>query len=119
MDWTLEDNMVDGLFFCATLTSRRREHTHLCKQEQKRPTPVRRLLSLIHMLFFGGRFRRVGPGVGDESTESCRVVQPPRLPLVMRPERARMLFCLQRNYMENILKSCHGSDFRIYRNCCI
>jgi len=26
MDWTLEDNMVDGLFFCAKLTSRRRGH---------------------------------------------------------------------------------------------
>jgi len=23
MDWTLEDDMVDGLFFCATLTGRR------------------------------------------------------------------------------------------------
>jgi len=23
MDWTLEDNMVDCLFFCATLTGRR------------------------------------------------------------------------------------------------
>ena len=27
MDWTLDDNMVDGLFFCATLTSRRGGHT--------------------------------------------------------------------------------------------
>ena len=26
MDWTLEDNMVDGLFFCATLTGRRGSH---------------------------------------------------------------------------------------------
>jgi len=26
MDWTLEDNMVDGLFFCATLTGRRGGH---------------------------------------------------------------------------------------------
>jgi len=26
MDWTLEDNMIDGLFFCATLTGRRRGH---------------------------------------------------------------------------------------------
>jgi len=25
--WTLEDNMVDGLFFCATLTGRRGDHT--------------------------------------------------------------------------------------------
>jgi len=27
MGWTLEDNMVDGLFFCATLTGRRGGHT--------------------------------------------------------------------------------------------
>jgi len=27
MDWTLEDNMVDGLFFCATLTGPRGGHT--------------------------------------------------------------------------------------------
>jgi len=26
MDWTLEDNMVDGLFFCITLTGRRRPY---------------------------------------------------------------------------------------------
>jgi len=27
MDWTLEDNMVEGLFFCATLTDHRGGHT--------------------------------------------------------------------------------------------
>ena len=27
MDWTLEDNMDDSLFFCATLTGRRGGHT--------------------------------------------------------------------------------------------
>jgi len=27
MDWTLEDDMVDGLFFCATLTDRREGYT--------------------------------------------------------------------------------------------
>jgi len=27
MDWTLEDDMVDGLFFFATLTGRRGGHT--------------------------------------------------------------------------------------------
>jgi len=31
MDWTLEDDMVDGLFFCATLTGRRGGRTHLYK----------------------------------------------------------------------------------------
>jgi len=50
MDWTLQDNMVDGLFFCATLTSRRGSHTHLYKQEWKRPTPVRRRLSRTQAL---------------------------------------------------------------------
>ena len=28
-DWTLEDNVVNGLFFCATLASRRGGHTVL------------------------------------------------------------------------------------------
>jgi len=27
MGWTLEDNMVDGLFFCATLTGHTGSHT--------------------------------------------------------------------------------------------
>jgi len=27
MDWTLEDNTVDGLFFCTTLTGCRGDHT--------------------------------------------------------------------------------------------
>jgi len=27
MDWTLEDNMVDNLFFCATLMGHRGDHT--------------------------------------------------------------------------------------------
>ena len=33
MDWTLEDNMIDGLFFCATLTGRRRDHTLFVQAE--------------------------------------------------------------------------------------
>jgi len=36
MEWTMKDNMVNGLFCSATLTSRRRGHTHLCKQERSR-----------------------------------------------------------------------------------
>jgi len=35
MDWTLEDNMVDGLFFCATLTGRRGRHTPFVHAEAK------------------------------------------------------------------------------------
>jgi len=50
MGLTLEDNRVDGLFFCSTLTGRIRVHTHLCKQDWKRRTPVRRRLSRTHVL---------------------------------------------------------------------
>jgi len=58
---------------------------HLYKQERKRPTPVRRRLSRTQAVL--GRFAPgcVGAGVGDESTESCRVVRPLCLPLVIRP----------------------------------
>jgi len=58
MDWTLEDDMVDGLIFCATLTGRRGGIPHLHKQERKRPTPVRRRLSRTQALL-----GRVIPGV--------------------------------------------------------
>jgi len=33
MDWTLEDNMVDGLFFRATLKGRRGGHTPFVQAE--------------------------------------------------------------------------------------
>jgi len=58
MDWTLEDDMDNGLFFCATLTGPRGGHTRLYQQERKRPTPVRRRLSRTQA-FLG----RVIPGV--------------------------------------------------------
>jgi len=58
MDWTLEDNMVDGLFFCATLTGRKEAIPHLYKQERKRLTSVRRRLSQTQALL-----GRVIPGV--------------------------------------------------------
>ena len=45
MDWTLEDNMVDGSFFCPHSQAAEEAIPHLYKQESKRPTPVRRWLS--------------------------------------------------------------------------
>ena len=86
MDWTLED-MVDGLFFCATPTAAEEAIPHLYKKELKRPTPVRRRLR-GPTPFLGGSFEWVSDaGVGDESTESCRVVRPLCFPLVFRPLR--------------------------------
>ena len=37
MDWTLEDNMVDSLFFCATLTGRRGFHTSFVQTGAETP----------------------------------------------------------------------------------
>ena len=37
MDWTLEVNMVDGLFFCATFTGRRGGHTPFVQTEAETP----------------------------------------------------------------------------------
>jgi len=48
MDWTLEDNMVDGLFFYITLTGGREGDPHFLKQERKRPTQVWWRLSQTH-----------------------------------------------------------------------
>jgi len=72
MDWTLEENMVDGLFFCATLTSRRGGHTPFVQAGAETS---------------GTGAEAVGAGVVDESAESYRVLQPLRLPLVIRPLR--------------------------------
>jgi len=55
MDWTWEDIMVNGLICCATLTSHRRGHTYLYKQQHKRPKPVRRRLSRIHAVSCAAR----------------------------------------------------------------
>ena len=79
MDWTLEDNMIDGLFFCATLAGRR--SGHLCKQEQKRPTPVRERLRRGHRCSWQGHSRRVGRGWKSRSA-----LQTSRIPSVTRPE---------------------------------
>ena len=52
MDWTVKDNMARGLFFGATLTSRRRAVPHFSKPEGKRSTPVRRTLSRTHAVLW-------------------------------------------------------------------
>jgi len=78
MDWTLEDNMVDGLFFCATLTGRRGCHIRFVQAgtetsdtsaEAVKPDPCCSWRAIPR-----------GAGVGDGNAESSRVVRPPRIP---------------------------------------
>jgi len=87
MDWTSKDNMVDGLFFCDTLTGRRGSHAPLVQAgaemsdtgaEAVRPDPGSS---------WEGHSWGVGAGVGDENAESCGTVCPLRIPLAIRPLR--------------------------------
>jgi len=87
VNWTLEDNMVDGLFICATLTGRRGCYTPFVQAgaetsnigaEAVKPDPVS---------YWEGHSGWVGAGVWDENAESSRVVRPFLTPLVIRPVR--------------------------------
>ena len=59
----------------------------LFKQERKRPTSARKWLSrtqaLLERVILGG----VDAGVSDENAESCGVIHPLRIPLVIHPLR--------------------------------
>ena len=84
--WTLEDNMVDGLFFCVTLKGRWRGHTPFV-QAGAEVSEGEEAVKLDPRCSWQGHSGRVGAGVGNESTESRKVVQPLRLHLVIRPVR--------------------------------
>ena len=87
MDWTLKDNMVNGLTWYSARHSQFAEAAilHLCKQEWKCLTLVRRVLIRTHAVL--GRSRRAGADVGDESTGSHSAIQPFVISSVPRPER--------------------------------
>jgi len=80
--------MVNGLFYCATLRIHRTGHTHLCKQERKCPTLVRRRLNKIHTVL-GRAILAVGANVELKvrSTEHRSVIQPLLIPLVIHSVR--------------------------------
>jgi len=73
MDWTLEDNMIDGLFFCTTLTGRRGGHTQFVQAGAE--TPDAGADKPDPGSSWEGHSEGVGAGVGDESAESCRIVR--------------------------------------------
>ena len=78
--------MVDGLFFCATFTGRRGGHTPFVQAgaetsdtgaEAVKPDPA-----LFGRVIPGGLYRCL-----ELSAESCGVVRPLRVPLMIRPLR--------------------------------
>jgi len=91
MDWTVEDNMVDRLFFCATLTGRRGGHTSFAKTVAQTSDISAEAVEPDPGSSWEGHFGCVGAGVGDENAESCGVARPLRIPLMIRPMRRTML----------------------------
>jgi len=47
MNWTLEDNMVYGLVFCATLAGRRWRHTPFVQTEAETPNTSEQVVKLV------------------------------------------------------------------------
>jgi len=87
MDWTLEDDMGDGLFFCATLTSRRGGYAPFVQAGAETSDTGAEAVKPDPGFSWEGHSRGVGAGVGDENAESCGVVRPLRIPLVIRSLR--------------------------------
>ena len=86
MDWTLEDNMGDGLFFCATLTGRQWGHTPFVQAgAETSDTGLETVEPDPGSVWEGRSFRWVGVDVGYENAESCGAVRPLCIPLVIRP----------------------------------
>ena len=79
------DNMADGLFFCATLTGRRGGHTPFVQAGAETSDTGVEALKPDPSSSWEGHSGRVG--AGDENAESCGVVRPLHIPLVIRPLR--------------------------------
>ena len=79
--------MVDGLFFCATLTDRRGCHTpnpFVQAGAETSDTGAEAVKPDLRCSW-EGHSGWVGAGVGTENAESCEAVRPLRIPLVIRP----------------------------------
>jgi len=64
MDWTLEDNMVDGLFFCATLTGRRGGHAPFVQAGVETSDTGAEAVKSDSGASWEGRSEGLGSGVG-------------------------------------------------------
>ena len=79
--------MVDGLFFCATLTGHRGGHNPSVQTGVEMPNTSAEAVKPDPGSSWEGHSGGVGAGVGDEYAESCVVVRPLCIPLVIRPLR--------------------------------
>ena len=86
INWTLEDDMVDGLF-CATLTGRRGGPSPFVPAGAKTPDTGAEGVKSDPGSSWEGHSGCVCTGIWNWSAESCGVVRPLRVPLMIRPLR--------------------------------
>ena len=79
------EDMVDGLFFCATLTGRRGGHAPVVQARTETSDTGAEPVKPDPCCSWEGHCEGWVPG--GESAESCGVVRPHRIPLVIRPVR--------------------------------
>ena len=72
--WTLKDNMVDSLFFWATLTGHRGGHTTFVQGGAEASDTDAEAVNPDPHCSCEGHSRRVGASVRDDSMESHKVV---------------------------------------------
>ena len=79
--------MADGSFFCATLAGRRRGPTAFVHTGAERPHTRAKAVKQGPCSSWERRSAGLGACVGNEGAESCGVVRPLRIPLVIRSVR--------------------------------
>jgi len=87
MDWTLEDYMVDGLVFCATLTGPRGGHAPIVQAGAETSDTGAEAVKPDQLCSWEGHSGSVCTGVWNKSTEPCGFVSSLRVPLMVRPLR--------------------------------
>jgi len=79
--------MVNGVFFCATLTGRRGDHAPFVQTGAETSDTGAEAVKPDPDCSWEGHSEGLGDSVGDKSAESCGVVLPLRVLLVIRPMR--------------------------------
>jgi len=88
--------MVDSLF-CASLTGCRRDHTPFVQAGVETSDTGAKVGKPNPHYSWKGHSKRVGASVGDESAESCSVVQPLGIPSVIQSKAPHVCYCCQMN----------------------
>ena len=79
--------MVDGLFFCSTLTGRRGGHSPFVQAQAETSDTGAEAVKPDPDSSWESHSGMVGTSDGDENVESCGAIRPLRVPLAIRPLR--------------------------------